>query len=398
MNPRRKCSPPPAGQRRWRAVASCALAAAVAGCGGVAPNGVPPDGMAATIADIRMWHAPLRSQVVFAMDRRATFTTFELAAPDRVVIDIANTGLASTLPTADSGQFIEAIRHGKQPGNTARLVFDLRQPAQYSIKMLPPNAVYGHRLVVDFHHRDAPPAPPTRAIKPAEVFIVIDPGHGGEDVGASGQRSVEKDVALQISLKLKAAIDQHPRLHAELTRSGDYYIHLRQRAAIARRRLADLFISVHANGFDSPRPRGASVYALSLSGGSNEAARRLADKENAADLVGGVSLVDKDHVLAQVLLDLAVNKTIHESISFGHQVLTELGKIGALNRPQVQQAGFAVLKSLSIPSVLIETAFITNPEDEKKLMSAAYQERVAAAIIAGIEGYIANNAGRYAEP
>ena len=374
------------------------LALGLGGCGG-APSVVLTE-RPANIKDIRIWHAPERSRIVFDMDRRADFAAFELQNPGRVVIDLANARLNSALPeSGDTGQFIRRIRRGTPKQNVTRLVFDLDQPVRYLIQMLKPGGGYQYRLVVDFHHRDAvveagQPPPRARDSK-SELLILVDPGHGGEDPGAVGKRTYEKKVVLEIAKKLKARIDRHPGLRAELTRTGDYYIPLRKRTRIARQRQADLFVSIHADAFKNKSARGASVYALSQRGASSETAKWLANKENASDLVGGVSLAGKDTLLAGVLLDLSMTNTVNESLSFGREVLAELKKIGRVHSTRVEQAGFVVLKSPDMPSILVETAYITNPVEEKLLMSAQHQHRIAAAIVAGINRYLAKNGGRY---
>ncbi len=358
----------------------------------------------ATIKDIRMWHAPERSRIVFDMDRPAEFAVFPLKSPPRVVIDLSHARIPSELPAAGaSGQFIHRIRRGTRAENTARLVFDLKKPVRYRIQQLDPSDLYQYRLVVDFYPRDAvaktpasTPATPTPRADKTELVILIDPGHGGEDPGAGGRRTKEKTVVLQIAKKLQARLNRKAGLRARLTRRGDYYISLRKRTHIARQRQADLFISIHADAFRDPRARGASVYALSQRGASSEAAKWLANRENSADLIGGVNLADEDALLAEVLLDLSMSKTISESISFGRDVLSELKKIGRVHAKQVGRAGFAVLKSPDIPSILIETAYITNPAEEKQLMSPAHQNRIASAVGAGVERYLAKNRSRYA--
>ena len=225
---------------------------------------------------------------------------------------------------------------------------------------------------------------------------MIDPGHGGEDSGARGRRAYEKTVVLQIAKRLLTLINAEPGMQAELTRKGDYYVNLRKRSALARQRRADIFVSVHADAFKDSRARGASVYALSLRGATSESAKILANKENLSDLAGGINLADKDDLLAEVLLDLSMSSTINESISFGREVLDELKKIGRVHSKRVEQAGFVVLKSPDVPSILVETAYITNPEEEKLLRSEKHQNRLAKAILNGIKRYVAKNPGYYA--
>lgn len=362
---------------------------------------VAPIGQAAEITDVRMWHAPDRSRIVFDMDQGAQFTAFALKKPDRVVVDLTGVKLNSTIPKpGTTGQFISRIRTGQPEGNIFRLVFDVEKPVRYFIQMLRPVDNYRYRLVVDYYHRDTvvdadksaalpTPGQPTKPKdRKGDLLVLIDPGHGGEDPGALGRVAREKEVVLAISKILKRKIDAQPGLRAELTRTGDYYIGLRKRTRIARERQADLFVSIHADAFKNKKARGASVYALSQRGASSETARWLANKENSSDLVGGVSLADKDNLLAEVLLDLSMTKTVSESISFGREVLAELKKIGRVHSKRVEQAGFAVLKSPDIPSVLVETAYITNPTEEKLLRSPKHQAKIADAVVAGVKRYI----------
>lgn len=363
----------------------------------------------ADIKDIRMWHAPERSRIVFDMDKGTNFKVFTLGNPDRVVIDLPDTRLKTTIPgPSKTGQFISQIRAGNPDNNTLRLVFDVEKPVRYFIQLLKPVDNYQYRLVVDYYHQDAvvesdlpaqavitrpKPKPPRRD---GDILVLIDAGHGGEDPGALGKTSREKDVVLAIAKRLKNQIDRTPGLKAVLTRTGDYYISLRRRTRIAREEQADIFISIHADAFKNSKARGASVYALSQRGASSETARWLANKENSSDLVGGVSLADKDNLLAGVLLDLSMSKTVSESISFGREVLEELQKIGPVHSKRVEQAGFVVLKSPDIPSILIETAYITNPVEEKQLKTPVHQEKIASAVVRGIQRYLAKSGGIYA--
>ncbi len=356
---------------------------------------------AAEITDIRMWHAPDRSRIVFDMDQGAQFTAFALQKPDRVVVDLTGVNLNSAIPQpGTTGQFISRIRTGQPENNIFRLVFDVDKPVRYFIQMLRPVDNYRYRLVVDYYHRDAvvdadkpevfpsPTQPKKPKDREGDLLVLIDPGHGGEDPGALGKTAREKNVVLAISKILKKKIDAQAGLRAELTRTGDYYIGLRKRTRIARERQADLFVSIHADAFKNKNARGASVYALSQRGASSETARWLANKENSSDLVGGVSLADKDNLLAGVLLDLSMTKTVSESISFGREVLGELKKIGRVHSKRVEQAGFAVLKSPDIPSILVETAYITNPAEEKLLRNPNHQSRIADAVVLGIKRYL----------
>lgn len=399
--------PTPASQRpakllvsRIAFVCACAFVLGLQGCGGGAFKPVVKSGVAQAVnlQDIRMWHAPQRSRIVFDMDKPAKFEVLTLDSPPRVVIDLFGVQMRSAIPPANNtGQFIRQIRYGKQKTAT-RMVFDLAMPVRYFIQRLEPRGKYQHRVVVDFYPKSAVvelDAPPPQGAK-SKIVILVDAGHGGEDAGAVGKRTHEKKVVLQIAKKLKDHLNKQPQLRAELTRTGDYYIALHKRTRIARRRQADLFVSIHADAFKNKSARGASVYALSQRGASSETAKWLANKENASDLAGGVSLADKDTQLAGVLLDLSMSKTISESIGFGGEVLAELKKIGKVHSKRIEQAGFVVLKSPDIPSILVETAYITNPQEEKLLMNPKHQERIAAAIAAGISNYLKKNGSRYA--
>lgn len=370
-------------------------------------TGIVSPANAAVIKDIRMWHAPDHSRLVFDMDKRSKFKVFTLEKPSRVVIDLDDAKLRTDIPAAgETGQFISRIRKGSPDGSKTRLVFDLQKPVRYFIRLLKPSDNFAYRLVVDFYHQDydpdkkTPPPPTPDRSKPRdpnrELLVMIDPGHGGEDSGARGKRTFEKNVVLEISKKLKNLIDAEPGMRAELTRTGDYYVKLRKRSGIARQKRADLFISVHADGFTNPKARGASVYALSLRGATSETAKILANKENLSDLAGGVNLADKDDLLAGVLLDLSMSSTVNQSISFGREVLDELKKIGRVHSRRVEQAGFVVLKSPDVPSILVETAYITNPQEEKLLRSNKHQTKIARAVLSGIKRFLAKSPSYYA--
>ncbi len=357
----------------------------------------------AVIKEIRMWHAPDRSRIVFDMDHHSRFNVFTLEDPVRVVIDLDNAVLKGRIPApGTTGQFIQRIRQGTHDGGTTRLVFDLAKPVRYFVRMLKPSSGYQYRLVVDFYHHTYNPEKPAPDI-PADrrgdrgFLVIVDPGHGGEDPGALGRRSKEKDIVLQISRRLKKLIDASPGMRAELTRTGDYYVNLRRRSALARRRRADMFVSVHADAFTSPSARGASVYALSLRGATSEAARLLANQQNLSDLAGGVNLAGKDPQVARTMLGLSMDKTIDQSILFGREVLDELENVGRIHSARVEQAGFVVLKSPDVPSILVETGYITNPTEEKLLRSDQHQQRIARAIMKGIERYLDKNPGYFSQ-
>ncbi len=342
-----------------------------------------------TLRNLRVWHGPDHSRLVFDLSGAARHNVFSLSAPERVVIDIRDAAFAGVLPApATTGPFVAGIRSGRPDPGTLRFVLDLRQRVTPRAFVLGPNAIYGHRLVIDLvaSAKAVSTAAPRAAPRTGDLVVAIDPGHGGEDPGALGARGTrEKDVVLSIARELVRQINATPGMRAVLTRDGDYYVSLRRRTAIARERGAHLFVSLHADAFPQRNVRGSSVYALSQGGASSETARWLADKENAADLAGGVSLHDKEDLLAHVLLDLSMTKTIELSIDFAKNVLSELARVGPVHSRRVEQAGFVVLKSPDIPSVLVETAYISNPNEEKQLRSRAYQRRVAAAVVEGIK-------------
>ncbi|MDA7995294.1 MAG: N-acetylmuramoyl-L-alanine amidase [Gammaproteobacteria bacterium] len=389
--------------RRLPAIFLIGLLPVLQSCGGgsLAPVGSSVSARGgATVTDIRIRHAPEHSRFVFELSGPPSYKVFKLRNPGRVVIDLRGAKIRTAIPRgADTGQFIRRIRHGARSGGT-RVVFDLAKPTRFYAQALKPRGRYQYRLVADFHRPKGAPAQKRKTRprrKGSDLLVLIDPGHGGEDPGATGRRRpYEKTIVLQISKRLKAAIDRQPGLRAELTRGGDYYISLRKRTDIARRRNADMFISVHANGARNRSARGASVYALSRSGASSETAKWLANKENASDLVGGVSLADKEDIVADVLLDLSMSATVKDSLSLGRDVLTQLKRISRLHIDRVEQAGFVVLKSPDIPSILVETAFMTNSADKKLLENPRHQRRLANAIAAGVRSHVAKNRSRYA--
>jgi N-acetylmuramoyl-L-alanine amidase len=352
-----------------------------------------------------------------------------------VVIDLERVALTTELeklPSKIDGTdpYIQAVRIGRYKPGVLRLVLDLKTTVMPQAFVLKPVGDYGHRLVLDIYPVVPPdplmaflnennaatlrdevksdkPAGTNAVPKPARIAesprknkpemirlitVAIDPGHGGEDPGAISRSGThEKNITLSIARKLKAKIDKEPNMRAALTRDGDYFISLPMRLVKARQFNADLFVSVHADAFIKPHARGSSVYALSERGATSAAARWLAKKENEADLIGGVNLDIKDPYLKQTLLDLSQTATINDSLKLGREVLLEIGDINHLHKHDVEQAGFAVLKSPDIPSILVETAFISNPDEEKKLKDAAYQDKLADAILAGIKRYFANN-------
>ncbi len=348
-----------------------------------------------SVKNLRMWRAPDHTRLVFDLSTSVEHRLFLLTKPDRLVIDLENASLQGSLPrfTFD-GPYLRGVRTGAQKNHGLRIVLDLKSKVRPRTFVLTPNDIYGHRLVIDLFSAQSPASAARKGYVPtprrhsAKIVVAIDPGHGGEDPGAVGRRGTkEKHVTLKVAKELYELIKQDPDMRPVLIRGGDYYVSLRERILAARRLQADAFISIHADAFPSRRVRGSSVYALSARGASNEEARWLADKENAADLVGGVSLRDKDDLLARVLLDLSMTKKISDSMELGQDVLRELSNIGPVHRKRVQQAGFVVLKAPDIPSILIETAFLSNPKEEQLLRSVKHRRRLATAIFKGIQRY-----------
>jgi N-acetylmuramoyl-L-alanine amidase len=350
----------------------------------------------ATVENIRIWADAGKTRVVLDLSRPVEHKIFTLRGPDRLVVDLKDGRLADSLrelPGAVGS--IGEIRTGVRANGQLRIVLDLSENVRSRSFMAGPNNQYGDRLVIDLQHSGSMQAvrrasdghEPGRAI-----VIAIDPGHGGHDPGAIGKgKTKEKDVALAVSRELAARINAERGMKAILIRDGDYYVDHRQRMAIARKHKADLFVSIHADAVKDRRANGATVYALSLKGASDEEARLLAERENAAVQVGGVSLEDKDQVLAEVLLDLSQNAAMSASLDVGSQVIRELAKIIKVRRRSVQQAGLLVLKSPDTPSILVETAYISNPSEEKMLRDRSHQGRLANAILAGIRAYFYTN-------
>jgi N-acetylmuramoyl-L-alanine amidase len=368
-----------------------------------------------SVAAVRVWPAPDYTRFTIETRDKVDYTVFALGKPDRLVIDLKKTVLGSELRQlpkrlkADDA-FVSAARVGQFKPGVTRIVLELKQKVKPSVFTLKPIGEYDHRLVVDIYptvptdpilsllndgRRPVQGAnPPLSAeLVPKEVVIVaIDAGHGGEDPGATGRRGTyEKDVTLAIARKLKRLIDKEPKMRGVLIRDGDYFVPLRKRVEKARAVRADMFVSIHADAFIKPHARGSSVFALSERGATSVAARWLAAKENEADLVGGVNIDVADITLKQVLLDLSQTATINESLKLAKNVLGELGQINKLHKKHVEQAGFAVLKAPDIPSILVETAFLTNPQEERQLRSRKHQGKVAHAILSGIKQYFSDN-------
>jgi N-acetylmuramoyl-L-alanine amidase len=369
-----------------------------------------------TVQGVRVWAAPDNTRVVLDVSGPVQHELFSLSGPERVVIDVRDAKLAPGVGASDSQGLVRSLRSGVRNGNDLRLVLDLNGAVKPRSFLLQPNAEYGHRLVIDLY-ADAPATAasspeatrpiasiatpkaagePVKTVREApagrELIIAIDAGHGGEDPGARGPAGTrEKDVVLSIARKLAALVEKEQGMRPVLIRDGDYFIRLRDRMKRARDQRADLFVSIHADAFHDRRARGSSVFVVSERGATSEMARILADQENAADLVGGVSLNDKDDLLKSVLLDLSKSASIEASMSVGGNVLGELKQVGRVHKHQVQQAGFMVLKSPDVPSILVETAFISNPEEERQLRNARHQQRLAQAVMNGIRAYFRNN-------
>jgi N-acetylmuramoyl-L-alanine amidase len=343
---------------------------------------------------LRTWQAPDRIRLVFELSAQMAYEAFSLSDPTRLVLDLPAAQLKMTLPVPGTiGPIIKAIRSGEPTDGILRLVFDLGGPVAFRVFMV--SAVGGHmdRMVIDIYPREgggfdskAPAAKLTDAER--SYIVVIDAGHGGEDPGAVGYLGLrEKDVVLKIARRLARLIDEEPGMSSILTRTGDYYLRLRRRVDIARQVGAALFVSIHADAFRSRSASGASVYSLSESGATSEMAAYLAQRENAADLAGGVSLSDRDEDLAEVMLDMQLDWKIEESRLLGTQLLSSLATLGPLHSRHVEQAGFAVLRAPAIPSVLVETGYVTNPGDSKRLQHPGYLEHLAAALFRGILNY-----------
>lgn len=348
---------------------------------------------AAAVQGVRLWAGPDNTRVVLDLNAPVEHTVFTLSGPDRIVIDISNAHFGKLeLPASDG--VVTGIRHAARHGDDLRIVLDLAQAAQPKTFLLPPHEQYGYRLVIDLENPHSRAKAPVRQTPSGarDLIIAIDAGHGGEDPGAIGRHGTrEKTVVLDIARRLAKLVDATPGMKAVLVRNGDYYISLRGRMEVARKERADMFISIHADAFRDKRARGASVYVLSERGASSEAARWLAETENASDLVGGVKLGDKSDLLASVLLDLSQTATISASLKAASQVLEKIDGIARLHKSTVQQAAFIVLKSPDIPSMLVETAFISNPDEEKKLRDDNYQDKLARAVLSGVRSYFVEN-------
>jgi N-acetylmuramoyl-L-alanine amidase len=343
------------------------------------------------VRDVRLWAGPDSTRVVLDLSHPVEHKLFTLENPRRVVIDLkpANLNLATVRMPAGTG-LVAAVRGANRPGGEVRVVLDLSGAAAPRSFLMRPEGRYGHRLIIELDAPRARAQAPVRRVDEGsrDLVIAIDAGHGGEDPGAVGPKGTrEKDVVLAVARRLAELVDREPGMRAVLIRDGDYFLSLQQRVVKARAQRADLFVSIHADAFKNPNARGSSVYALSAKGATDEAARWLAARENAADLVGGISLDDKDDMLASVLLDLSQNASIGASLEAGELILGRMGGVNRLHKSSVQQAGFRVLKAPDIPSILVETAFISNVEEEQRLRDARFQSQLATALMSGIREY-----------
>jgi N-acetylmuramoyl-L-alanine amidase len=395
----------------------------------LAASAAPPT----RVTDVRLWSGPEGTRLVLDLSAPAQHEVFAVEHPDRIVIDLENAELALGKGLPDGQGPVKGVRSGPQPNHGLRLVLDLDGAREMRSFTVGPDGSAGHRLVVELPPATSAAASATAidsrvaatpAARPAipgastvlatgaaamsrtseatapvkrlaaadvngrDLVIAVDAGHGGQDPGAQGRGGTqEKDVTLAIARRLAAAIDAEDGMRAVLIRDGDYFITLGARTRKARQLGADMFVSVHADSVRNRDVYGSSVYVLSLRGASDEAARWLAESENAADLKGGVSLDDKNDVLASVLLDVTQKESVSSSVEAADSVLASLRRIGTVHRPRVQHAGFVVLKSPDIPSMLVETAFISNAEDERRLRDAGQQQRLAEAIRDGVKNY-----------
>ena len=355
---------------------------------------------AAEIQSVRLWRAPDHTRVVFDLSGPVDHKLFTLKQPNRIVIDINNSKFKASIPDLEFGNTpIDNLRHGKREGDDLRVVLDLSTSVKPRSFVLAKHGDKQDRLVIDLYDAEKETVKTVEKIteidsENRDIIIAIDAGHGGEDPGAVGPKRVyEKDVVLAISKELERLVNANPGYRAVMVRNGDYYINHKARRDKARRERADLFVSIHADGFKSPQAKGASVFALSRRGATSETARFLASKENEADLIGGaggVSLEDKDDVLASVLVDLSMTANLARSLEVGDSVLKNVSTVTRLHKRQVEQAGFMVLKSPDVPSILVETGFISNPEEEQKLNNIFHRKKLADAIFKGIEDYFYN--------
>ena len=376
-----------------------------------------------SIKATRVWPAPDYTRITIESNSKINNDQMMLQNPERIVVDLKGIQLNRALKqltnqVKSDDPNIKKIRIGQFNKRVTRVVIDLKNSARVKIFSLSPIAPYQHRLVIDVYPNEKDSIaillkqieemkkPVTevenivqkkqkkevlinKKLEIKKIIIAIDPGHGGEDPGAIGKRGTkEKDINMRISKKLKNLIDKQKNMKAILIRDKDYYVPLKGRVSKARKYKADIFVSIHADAFNKRSVSGSSVFALSKRGASSAFAKFLANKENEADLIGGVSIDDKEPILARTLLDLSQSATINDSLKLGNFVLREIKKVNKLHKKRVEQAGFAVLKAPDIPSILVETAFLSNPQEERNLNSNKFQNKIAKAIFKGIKGYI----------
>jgi N-acetylmuramoyl-L-alanine amidase len=375
---------------------------------------------ASDVRSVRLWRAPDNTRLVFDLSGPVQHSLFTLSAPDRIVVDMKGADLKTRLDQlAIANTPITSVRSAQRSADELRVVIDLSAEVTAKSFVLPPNQEYGNRLVIDLFDKGADLSPslpatttasvPATPVSPTQapaklppvpngkrdIVVAIDAGHGGEDPGALGPKGArEKNITLAIAKELQRQINAEKGYRAELTRTGDYFIPLRKRTEIARKKGADLFISIHADAAPRASASGASVFALSDRGATSETARWLADNENRSDLIGGtgnLSLDDKDQMLAGVLLDLSMTASMASSLNVGQKVLTNIGKMTPLHKRRVEQAGFMVLKSPDIPSILVETGFISNPAEAVKLSTSRHQQGLARSITSGVRDFFSQN-------
>ncbi len=356
---------------------------------------------AAEINDVRLWRSPEYTRIVFDVDEKVEYSIFTLEGPDRIVIDIANSQVRGTLSALDfKDSPVTGIRSAARNERDLRVVLDVANVVNPSSFTLPPNGEFGHRLVVDLYDVGREPViatiqPPTRPQldQRRDIVVAIDAGHGGEDPGAIGfdGRIKEKDVALAIARAIYDRLNALPGYHPVMIRQGDYYVQLQRRPEIARQNRADIFLSIHADSFSTARAEGVTIYALSQSIAEDENIRRVQEKENGADLLGGVSgdtsLRNFEDDLAFTLLDLSMAWSIEQSITAGSYILNTLGSVATLRRDKAQQGNLWVLRSPDIPSLLIETGYLSNPGEARKLVTSNYQRQLADGIVRGVMNY-----------
>ena len=348
---------------------------------------------AAEIKALRIWSGPEYTRAVFDVSGPLDYKLFDLNGPDRLVLDLKSSTFAADYEATGAKGLLKSVRSGKQGAKDLRVVFDLGEGVRPKSFLLPPAEKFGYRLVLDLYPKTQPETVKTVAkiVPPGasrNVVVMIDAGHGGDDpgsVGASG--TYEKVITLAVARELKRVIDKEPGMSAMLTRDSDFFIPLDERYQKAREAKSDLFVSVHADAFSKSEARGSSVWVLSPRGATSQAARWLADSENRADLVGGVSLDTRDDTLAAVLLDLSQGATMEASNAVAAQVHAAMGRVGPTHKNHVERANFIVLRSPDVPSILVETAFISNPAEERRLKTPAEQTKLAEAILDGVRNY-----------